>query len=241
MSDVYTTSVHIDAQPAEVFPYLTDAGPIVKWMGDWAELDPMPGGKLVLDINGVPIRGEYLVVEPPHQLVFTWGTAGSDVLRPGSTTVEINLHPDGGGTRLELAHRDLPPEEVGKHGTGWGHSSSASSSPPPTAIPAPTRGRHGDRIWPSLPAGESPVQFRSSQLWSVWVVHVGTLVPRQSLSLVQMPAVTTSEATSQVVPAKRWTAVRPSVVPGQCRLMASGPACRTTARSTSMTMTASSA
>lgn len=119
--DTFTTSVRIEASPAEVFPYLTDPELVVRWMGDWADLQPKPGGPLALDVNGVPIRGEYLVVEPPHRLVFTWGALGSDVLAPGSTTVEILLRADGAGTVLELAHRDLPPEELPKHDVGWGH------------------------------------------------------------------------------------------------------------------------
>jgi uncharacterized protein YndB with AHSA1/START domain len=117
----YTTSVRIDAPPAEVFPYLTRSDLIVRWMGDWAELEPSPGGSFAVDIGGVPIRGEYLVVEPPHRLVFSWGAPGNDVLPPGSTTVEIRLRPDGDGTVLELAHRDLPDEERPKHAAGWDH------------------------------------------------------------------------------------------------------------------------
>jgi uncharacterized protein YndB with AHSA1/START domain len=119
--DAYTTAVRIDASPAEVFPYLTDADLMVRWMGEWAELQPEAGGSLAIDINGVPIRGEYVVVEPPHRVVFSWGAAGSDALPPGSTTVEIVLRSDGGGTLLELVHRDLPPEELPRHGVGWGH------------------------------------------------------------------------------------------------------------------------
>jgi uncharacterized protein YndB with AHSA1/START domain len=121
MSDAFTTSVRIDAPPEEVFPYLTDARLIIRWMGDWAELDPTPGGKLVIDIRGVPIRGEFLEVDPPRRLVFSWGAAGSDVLPPRSTTVEILLYPDGTGTLLELTHRGLPQEERPKHATGWNH------------------------------------------------------------------------------------------------------------------------
>jgi uncharacterized protein YndB with AHSA1/START domain len=117
----FHTSVRIEARPAEVFPYLVDAELITRWMGEWAELDPTPGGKFVLDVNGVPIRGEYLVVEPPHRLVFSWGAAGNDVIGPGSTAVEIRLRADGDGTLLELAHRDLPAEELPRHGIGWGH------------------------------------------------------------------------------------------------------------------------
>jgi uncharacterized protein YndB with AHSA1/START domain len=121
VTDAYTASTHIDARPTDVFPYLIDPSLIVRWMGDWAQLDATPGGKLVLDINGVPIRGEYLVVDPPHRVIFTWGAAGSETIAPGSTTVEIQLHADGDGTRVELTHRDLPPEELAKHDTGWAH------------------------------------------------------------------------------------------------------------------------
>jgi hypothetical protein len=53
--------------------------------------------------------------------VFTWGTPGSDVVPAGSSTVEVTLRSDGGGTLLELEHRDLPPDELPKHGTGWDH------------------------------------------------------------------------------------------------------------------------
>lgn len=119
--DAFTTSVRIGATPDEVFPYLTDPELIVRWMGDWAELRPAPGGVFALDINGVPVRGEYVVIDAPHRLVLTWGIAGHDTMPPGSTTVEIVLRPDAGGTVVELAHRGLPSEEVPQHGMGWSH------------------------------------------------------------------------------------------------------------------------
>lgn len=119
--DAFTTSVRISATPAEVFPYLTDASLIVRWMGEWADLAPEPGGRFVVDINGVPVRGRYLEVEPPTRVVFSWGAAGNDALPPGSTTVEITLRADGDDTVLELVHRDLPPDEVDRHGIGWQH------------------------------------------------------------------------------------------------------------------------
>jgi uncharacterized protein YndB with AHSA1/START domain len=119
--DRYTTAIRIDAPPAEVFPYLVDPTLVVRWMGEWAELQPSAGGAVAIDINGVPIRGEFLVVEPPHRVVFSWGAAGSDVLPPGSTVVEVVLVADGDSTVLELTHRDLPPEEVPQHGIGWSH------------------------------------------------------------------------------------------------------------------------
>jgi uncharacterized protein YndB with AHSA1/START domain len=121
VSDEYATSLRIAATPEEVFPYLTDPVLIVRWMGEWADLQPKPGGAFVIDINGVPIRGEYVLVEPPHRVVFTWGVAGNDALPPGSTTVDITLTAAGEGTVLELVHRDLPEEELPKHEVGWAH------------------------------------------------------------------------------------------------------------------------
>jgi uncharacterized protein YndB with AHSA1/START domain len=117
----YRTSVRIAASPSEVFPYLTESDLMVRWMGDRADLDPAPGGGFAVDITGVPIRGKYVTVEPPHRLVFTWGAAGNDVLPAGSSTVEISLQADGDETVVELVHRDLPPDEVPKHRLGWEH------------------------------------------------------------------------------------------------------------------------
>jgi uncharacterized protein YndB with AHSA1/START domain len=120
-TDAYSTSVRIEAPPVDVFPYLTDSKLMVEWMGEWADLAPEPGGSFALDINGIPIRGEYVAVEPPHRVVFTWGVPGNDVLLPGSTTVEITLTADGDDTVLELVHSNLPPDEVPRHGDGWSH------------------------------------------------------------------------------------------------------------------------
>jgi uncharacterized protein YndB with AHSA1/START domain len=118
--DRYTTSVRIAAAPEAVFPYLTDPTLMVRWIGEWADLRPAPGGTFAVNIEGNPVRGEFVTVEPPHRVVFTWGMAGSD-MPPGSTTVEITLRPDGDATVVELIHRDLPPEEVAGHGVGWEH------------------------------------------------------------------------------------------------------------------------
>lgn len=117
----YSTELRIEATPEEVFPYLTDAALIVQWMGDWADLEPTVKGRFVVDINGIPIRGHYLTVDPPSRVVFTWGTPGNDRMPPDSTTVEITLHEDRGGTLIELVHRDLPAEDLPQHGIGWGH------------------------------------------------------------------------------------------------------------------------
>jgi len=117
----YRTSLRIEASPVDVFPYLTDAKLLTRWMGDHAALEPTIDGEYTVDINGYPIRGRFLAVEPPERVVFSWGVAGNDAFPAGSTTVEITLTPDGDGTVLDLVHRDLPAEELPKHDVGWTH------------------------------------------------------------------------------------------------------------------------
>jgi hypothetical protein len=51
-------------------------------MGDYAVLDPVPGGEFSLDINGVPVRGRYLEVDRSRRLLLSWGHAGSERLPP---------------------------------------------------------------------------------------------------------------------------------------------------------------
>jgi uncharacterized protein YndB with AHSA1/START domain len=117
----YRTSVVIAAPPEAVYPYLTRADAVVTWMGDYAVLDAVPSGVFHLDINGVPVRGRYLELDPPHRLLISWGHASSDRLPPGSSTVEITLTPIPGGTRVSVEHRDLPPDDAAQHAAGWPH------------------------------------------------------------------------------------------------------------------------
>jgi uncharacterized protein YndB with AHSA1/START domain len=116
-----TASVHIEASPEQVFEYFVSPEAIVRWMGDYALLEPSPGGAFEVDINGVPVRGRYLEVEPPHRLLISWGHAGSDRLPPGASTVEVRLSPAGGGTRVEIEHRGLPQDMRDAFGRGWPH------------------------------------------------------------------------------------------------------------------------
>jgi len=120
-ADPVTASVEIAAPPERVFAFLVDPAAIVRWMGERPALDPRPGGDFALDVRGAPVRGEYLVVEPPHRVVLSWGYEGSQRLPPGASTVEVRLVPIPGGTRVELEHRDLPGPEVAGHAEGWTH------------------------------------------------------------------------------------------------------------------------
>lgn len=116
--------VQIDADPETVFDFLVEPDKMTQWMGRRVELDPHPGGTFRCEINDRAVaRGEYVAVERPERVVFTWGWEGEDaVTEPGSSTVEVLLTPGDGGTRLRLVHRDLPSAEVAeRHREGWGH------------------------------------------------------------------------------------------------------------------------
>ncbi|PRZ41491.1 uncharacterized protein YndB with AHSA1/START domain [Antricoccus suffuscus] len=117
----YTSSIDIDAPPAAVFEYLTTEAGMTAWMGQYAELDPRPGGGFAVDIAGYPIRGRYLYVEPPTRVIVSWGIAGNADLPAGASTVEFRLTAIECGTRVHLTHSDLPETEVEGHTDGWQH------------------------------------------------------------------------------------------------------------------------
>ncbi|MBJ7609088.1 MAG: SRPBCC domain-containing protein [Candidatus Dormibacteraeota bacterium] len=116
-TDLVVTTT-IQASPQEVFPYLVQPELLVRWLASWVDVDPRPGGVFAADV-GDPVRGSYVAVDPPHRVVFTWGILGSQQLPAGSSTVEIELRPDGDATVVELTHRDLPVDRRADHQQGW--------------------------------------------------------------------------------------------------------------------------
>jgi uncharacterized protein YndB with AHSA1/START domain len=120
-AEPFAHSVHIAAPPERVFDHFTRPDAIVTWMGDYARLDARPGGVFHVDINGVPVRGRYLEIDHPRRLLISWGHAGSDVLPPEASTLEVTLAPHAGGTTVTVVHRDLPHAEAAQHAIGWSH------------------------------------------------------------------------------------------------------------------------
>jgi uncharacterized protein YndB with AHSA1/START domain len=122
--EVIEREVRIDASPETVFEFFVDPEKMTQWKGRRADLDPQPGGIYRVEINDQAVaRGEYVTVEPPDRVVFTWGWEGQEsgphAVAPGSSRVEISLQPDGDGTIVRLRHFDLPEESLEIHGQGW--------------------------------------------------------------------------------------------------------------------------
>jgi uncharacterized protein YndB with AHSA1/START domain len=121
--DVLEYEVRIAATPETVFEFFTDPARMVRWMGTEATLDPRPGGTCRINPNGHAVMaGQFLEVQSPHRLVFTWGWETALFETPAqSTLVEVSLTPEGDGTVLRLVHRRLRPGAVAFHRAGWSH------------------------------------------------------------------------------------------------------------------------
>ena len=117
---VVEREVQIEASPETVFEFFTDPAKATRWMGSAATLDPRPGGVYRVDIGQWTNVGEFVEVDPPNRIAWTWGWEGhDDMIPPGSSTVEVTLTPDGDATIVRLVHRDLPVHAVEPHAHGW--------------------------------------------------------------------------------------------------------------------------
>jgi uncharacterized protein YndB with AHSA1/START domain len=131
--------VLIAAPPEIVFPYFTDPARMTDWMGVGALLDPQPGGTFRVDANGRDVVvGEFVEVDPPHRVVFTWGfEAGGPAVEPGGSRVEVTLEREGDDTRVVLLHHGLPEQARISHDEGWAHYLARLSSTAAGISPGP--------------------------------------------------------------------------------------------------------
>lgn len=112
----------VSAPPSAVYAYLTDSDRWAAWQGEEATVEARPGGIFRMRMaGGQTSRGQFVELEPDRRVVFTWGWVDHPGIPPGSTTVEIELIPDGNGTLIRLTHRDLPTDQVDLHRAGWEH------------------------------------------------------------------------------------------------------------------------
>lgn len=122
MTYLHRSEISIDAAPERVFQFFTDPVLLPRWLGVAARLDPRPGGEFRFAVaDGEWCVGEYVEIEPPHRVAFSWGWENETMnLPPGSSVVEVDLTAEGGGTRLTLTHRGLPKDDSQiLHADGW--------------------------------------------------------------------------------------------------------------------------
>lgn len=122
MSDDLVIERHVAAPPETVFSYFTDAERWMTWQGVEAEIEPVPGGLWRVNVTGDGFAsGRVIEIVSNQRIVFTWGWEQGPPVPPGSTTVAIDLIPDGGGTTIRLTHSALPPDQLEIHRAGWDH------------------------------------------------------------------------------------------------------------------------
>ena len=113
----------VEAPPEVVFAYFTDPDRYRRWKGTNAELDPRPGGiyRVEMGSNGW-VAGEYVEVDPPNRIVFTWGWEKDPALPAGATRVEVTFVADGDATIVRLRHLGFTDRAVrDQHAEGWTH------------------------------------------------------------------------------------------------------------------------
>lgn len=126
-----TLAREFDAAPDRVFAAWTEPDALRRWFHPdpavetyLAQVDLTVGGRYRIGMRNRQgdtfiVGGEYLEVEPPHRLVFTWAwEAGAD---PAHSQVTVTIEPlDGGRSRVTLDHARLETEaDRTGHGEGW--------------------------------------------------------------------------------------------------------------------------
>ena len=119
----------LPAPPDIVFDEWLDPVGMAEWMcprparPTRIDLDPRVGGRFLIDIDDegfeLSVTGEYLELDPPHRLRFTWYCSVWDPSVPESI-VTISLEPHGDtSTLMTIHHVQLPPRDVDGHRDGW--------------------------------------------------------------------------------------------------------------------------
>ncbi len=106
----------LDVKIACRFLFATPAGEMIT-----AEIDPRVGGRFTFterraDMGDVRHVGEYLEIDRPRRLVFTFGVPQFD---PRMTTVTIDIRPEEGGCELTLTQEGVPSEWAERTRDGW--------------------------------------------------------------------------------------------------------------------------
>jgi uncharacterized protein YndB with AHSA1/START domain len=119
------------ASPERVWRALTDPRELEAWWGssemyqtyDW-QTDLRPGGERSCKARAPGhqeisvVKGEYLAVDPPRLLEFTWRPSWDGYVE---TRVRIELDPVPGGTRVTVVHTGFADaaKSVESHRDGW--------------------------------------------------------------------------------------------------------------------------
>jgi uncharacterized protein YndB with AHSA1/START domain len=118
MSVLFETD--LPARPQIVFAHFTDPALLTQWWPSGAETDPAPGGGYHLwwDGPGWHLRGEYLVMDAPNTLTFTWEW---DHEETPPRRVDVAIESRNDGSHLTIRHESGSEDEGAGYVEGWEH------------------------------------------------------------------------------------------------------------------------
>lgn len=94
------------APVARVFAALTEPGLLARWFCHEAEIEPGPGGRIVMRWNrpgAIPFEGRWVAFEPPRACAYEGGNAEYPDGHAGRVEYALSEAP-GGGTLLSILH-----------------------------------------------------------------------------------------------------------------------------------------
>jgi uncharacterized protein YndB with AHSA1/START domain len=128
---VIHASIEIAAPPEAVWEAMIDPAQLASWWGSddtyrtmtW-QVDLRPGGKWSSDsarVDGTQqghVHGEYLEVDPPRLLVFTWLASWDGF---AETVIRMELSPTASGTQVKIRHSGFADRAASGagHAEGW--------------------------------------------------------------------------------------------------------------------------
>ena len=106
----------LDVETARRFLFATATGEMIT-----AEIEPRVGSRFTFterrpDMGDVRHVGEYLEIDRPRRLVFTFGVPQFDARM---TIVTIEIRPEGSGCELTLTNDGVPPDYAKRNHEGW--------------------------------------------------------------------------------------------------------------------------
>ena len=120
LSHVLDRDIFIRAPQATVFSFFTDSARWASWWGAGSTIEPVVGGTMYIrHPNGIEAGGRILAIDPPDQVVFSYGFASGVPMPVGASTVTIRCVEENGGTRVLLHHAFAERTVRDEHVQGW--------------------------------------------------------------------------------------------------------------------------